>query len=119
VCLVHRLVAQAFIANTERHTVINHIDANKENNPVRNLEWCSYSHNNQHARDLGINNNKGSLHGMAKLSEIDVRLIREKYRAGGVLHRELADEFRVRTGTITDIINKNDGNTFSSKDLTS
>lgn len=42
---VHRLVAKAFIKNKNEYTEINHIDENKENNKVNNLEWCSRSYN--------------------------------------------------------------------------
>lgn len=43
---VHRLVAQAFIPNDdESKTIINHIDENKHNNQVSNLEWCDYKYN--------------------------------------------------------------------------
>lgn len=43
--LVHRLVAEAFIQNTENLPCINHRDENKSNNCVYNLEWCSASYN--------------------------------------------------------------------------
>ena len=43
--LIHRLVAQAFIPNTENLPEINHIDENKENNCVDNLEWCTTKYN--------------------------------------------------------------------------
>ena len=42
---VHQLVARAFIPNPNNYTEINHIDENKENNSVDNLEWCSRLHN--------------------------------------------------------------------------
>lgn len=45
-CLIHRLVAKAFIANPDNHPCINHIDENKSNNSVANLEWCTYKYNN-------------------------------------------------------------------------
>ena len=52
---IHRLVAEAFIENPNKLPCINHIDGNKQNNHIDNLEWCSYSHNNRHAREMGLN----------------------------------------------------------------
>lgn len=46
---VHRLVAQAFIPNPNNLPEINHIDGNKKNNTISNLEWCDRSDNLRHA----------------------------------------------------------------------
>lgn len=46
---VHRLVAYYFIENPNNLPIVNHIDGNKENNNVNNLEWSSYSENTNHA----------------------------------------------------------------------
>lgn len=53
--LVHRLVAMAFIGNIPKDKEINHIDGNKQNNCVENLEIVTHKQNMRHAKDvLGI-----------------------------------------------------------------
>ena len=46
---IHRLVAEAFIPNPNKYNTVNHIDMNKQNNCVENLEWWSQKENNQKA----------------------------------------------------------------------
>lgn len=54
-CTVHRLVASAFIPNLENKRTVNHIDGNKHNPYVNNLEWATYSENTRHAIQTGLN----------------------------------------------------------------
>lgn len=51
---IHRLVAMAFIPNPNNYDLVNHIDGNKLNNNVENLEWCNLSQNVQHAYRTGL-----------------------------------------------------------------
>jgi len=53
--LVHRLVALHFIENTLNKEQVNHIDCNKLNNKVSNLEWCNQSENMIHSLNNGRN----------------------------------------------------------------
>lgn len=51
---IHRLVAEAFIPNPQNLPVVNHIDGNKANPSVENLEWVSFSENSNHAYRTGL-----------------------------------------------------------------
>lgn len=74
--LVHRLVAIAYIPNPKRLREVNHKDANRLNNNVENLEWCTSKENKRHAWKRGLYTHKGEQHWKTALHPQDIRKIR-------------------------------------------
>lgn len=60
---LHRYVASTFIPNTENKPYINHIDGDKQNNNIDNLEWCTHQENMSHAMRSGLNSCRKSVIG--------------------------------------------------------
>lgn len=89
---VHRLVMMAFnpVENMDELEV-NHLDGNKKNNKLENLEWCTASENQKHAFKTGLQKaRKGESSNFAKLTEEDVKQVFE-LRKQGLLQREIAE----------------------------
>jgi len=75
--LVHRLVAEAFLPDFLEKPQVNHIDGDKLNNHVSNLEMATAKENMRHAVKMGLQVGvKGENHGKAKLSNADAITIK-------------------------------------------
>lgn len=75
---VHRIVAETFIPNPSGYTEVNHIDGNRTNNSVTNLEWCTRSGNMKHAYRTGLQKPIPSQieHSLSKATEKRMRPVR-------------------------------------------
>lgn len=90
---VHRLVAEAFLQNPDKLPEVNHIDGDKTNNNVENLEWCDRKYNLEHSYNMGMKR-IGSKVGTSKLDEEDVMAIASMLEAG-MSQTTIADLFDV------------------------
>ena len=94
---VHRLVAETFIDNVNNKPYVNHIDGDKLNNTIDNLEWVTASENTQHAFDTGLIMVKNGIENHnSKFTKNDVDFIRASFLSS----RKLAKMFNVSHSTI-------------------
>lgn len=112
---IHRLVAENFITNPDpKHlTDVNHIDGDKSNNRVDNLEWCDRSYNLKHAYDAGLHKKKlGEESWAAKLTLEQAQYIYDHYETDGFHSntKELCEQFGITGPTVRAIVTGKDGN---------
>lgn len=115
---LHRLVLKAFSNKNEWKDTVNHIDGNKENNCLSNLEWASRSENLKHAYKNGLNKvteyqksqtskaNRGSKQHFSRLSEENIPEIRDLY-SSGMTYEQIGEKYSVHRETIGNIIRGN------------
>lgn len=102
---VHRLVAEHFKEKKEVHTQVNHIDGDKENNHVGNVEWCTPSENTQHAYDTGLKIARtGTNSKLSRLTEEQITNIRKTYKPYKVSMEYLARKHGVSKQTICSVL---------------
>ena len=102
--LVHRLSAKHFIPNPDSKPFVNHIDGNKSNNNIENLEWVTRQENVEHAVRTGLLNTKGENHPLSKLTDQEVLEIRDLYKNKIYNQRELSEIYGVYHQHISSIV---------------
>lgn len=93
--LVHRLVAQTFIKNTDNLPQVNHKDGDRANNNIDNLEWCNASYNAKYREKYGISNTESQGHPVFAINLTNLKVSRyqsqsEAGRALGVYQTNIA-----------------------------
>lgn len=101
---VHRLVALCFLDSVEGCNIVNHIDCNKLNNNVENLEFTTYQGNAMHAsKNNRLDPRKGEDCNLSKLTEQDVREIRASKELS---QKELGEKYNVSKSTVNQILRR-------------
>lgn len=100
----HRLVAEAFIPNYEKKPEVNHIDGNKMNNAVDNLEWVTRAENQKHAVDNGLQPKPAKTY-QGKFTAEQREEIKRLWDSGMFSRRQLAIKYGVSHTCVNDIIN--------------
>jgi len=105
--LIHRLVAETYLPNPNNLPEVDHLDTNKLNNDISNLEWVTTEENKRRARLNGLIR-KGESHGKSKLTKTDVEYIRNNYipRHKEYGTRALSRKFNVSNCAISNVLNK-------------
>lgn len=102
---VHRLVANAFLSNKKELPQVNHIDEDKTNNNVSNLQWVSALENNYHSKSAFYKELRGKgIDGRATLTEEDIRDIK-MFRANGIKLKDIGRVYKRSIHTISAIAN--------------
>jgi len=103
---VHRVVYETFLGAIPKGKVINHLDGDKLNNSIDNLELCSVSQNTQHAYDTGLAKGKpGETNSQAKLTAEQFLLLCEALMEGAT-NEEVANLFNLNSGYVSLIRHK-------------
>lgn len=102
---IHRLVMSAFkpIENSA-DMFVNHIDLDKSNNDISNLEWCTPRENSLHYVKNGDVNQKGECNNNAKLTKESVKEIREMYNPDKHTATGIANMYNVTPSTIINLL---------------
>lgn len=102
--VVHRVVAKTFIANLENKPVVNHIDSDRLNNNINNLEWCTQKENVYHSFLFGKRKENKIVPRKTKLTEYQISQIgflRQYYSL-----KKISDLFNVSYTTMKNIVIK-------------
>jgi hypothetical protein len=101
---VHRLVAEAFIPNPNKLPTVNHIDGNKHNNRVDNLEWMSIKDNVRHAWNTGLAKPRYGIDNPANVyTEEQIHKVCELLEVGTYQNKQIAEMCGVNVTLIRDI----------------
>lgn len=107
---IHRMVLETFSPIVEMHKMqVNHIDGNKQNNELSNLEWVTRMENMEHMKSAGLSkkcSHKGSLNPRARITEEEVLEMRQIYETKDVSISKLSRDFNLSWSATDSILKR-------------
>jgi hypothetical protein len=108
---IHRIIAETWIPNTENKPQVNHINGNKHDNRVENLEWCTAYENVRHSFATGLNKGpkKGENSNCSKLDNETIMYIKSIHKPFSKQFgtRALAKQYGVNDCWLSSVLNGN------------
>jgi transposase len=102
---VHRLVAKAFLGEPDGAKEVNHINGDKTDNQIENLEWVTKAENMEHAHEQGLTKKRGEHCNWAQLSAIEAMRVYLLTQDGRMHNKEIAEHFGVSAKHVQRIAN--------------
>ena len=102
----HRLIAELFLENKENKKEVNHIDGNKLNNCITNLEWVTRGENIKHAFDNGLNKTSSDRLLLLKLKR-SKKVINTKTGEIYQSAKEASDFLYIKYSSLAGMLNEN------------
>lgn len=104
--IIHRMVAIYFVkGRTKEMDCVNHIDGNKLNNSLDNLEWVNITINNYHMHEYGLTK-KGSECKQSKINEEIAMKIYNEHHINGLSYNEIRDKYNISKSIIGKVCRK-------------
>lgn len=102
---IHRLVAIAFIENPRNCSDVNHLDGDRKNYKLENLEWCTRGENHKHAFRTGLRHQNGDKNQSRKLNSRHVKEIVSRYTPNVYTREMICQDYHIDISTVRDILN--------------
>lgn len=107
--LIHSYVMEAFVGERPNGYEINHINGNRSDNRLCNLEYCTPSQNKLHSYNIlgrKPSSARGEANAKSKLTEYQVTTIRRLYSGGGVSQQSIANQYGITQNMVSKIVLK-------------